>query len=140
MTEDLPHLRCYTCGKILADKFLKYNQLLEDGVSIEDALYEIGLTRYCCRSRMMAPIKVVSSANRQTDPNEPVTLMNQNVERLSVALDSEAPTDGALAALKDNITPTVEVKSNEIQLPSLSDLATIKKETRPTTSRIYRAN
>jgi len=61
MTEELPPVRCITCNKVLGHYWQRYQRLLDQGVSIQDALDQLGLNRYCCRMRMMNPAKIVSS-------------------------------------------------------------------------------
>ena len=75
MTEELPHIRCIECGKPIAQKWTRYQELLGQGVKIKDALTAVGLKRYCCRMRMMNPFKIPINANRQVDPR------NMNLER-----------------------------------------------------------
>lgn len=43
-------VRCFTCGKIIGDKWDKFKELIEKGVSKKDALDQLGLERYCCRT------------------------------------------------------------------------------------------
>ncbi len=42
-------IRCWTCGKPLADKYDDYKSSVEQGKPVADALDELGLDRYCCR-------------------------------------------------------------------------------------------
>ncbi len=49
-------VRCFTCGKVLGNKWQTYNELIESGKSINDALNHLGLTRYCCRTLMMGHV------------------------------------------------------------------------------------
>lgn len=65
MTEDLVHIRCLTCGKILANKWNTYQEMLSNGYQPGEAMTELGLTRYCCRARMMSPFKVIINVDRQ---------------------------------------------------------------------------
>ena len=59
MSSELPPVRCVTCNKILGNKWTTYQKMLEDGVTIEEALNKLGLTRPCCRLRLRNPFKVV---------------------------------------------------------------------------------
>ena len=71
-------IRCMTCGKILADKWLKYLELVKEktGVTKDDnlldiniknikkipegeALDELNLKRYCCRRHMLTHVDLV---------------------------------------------------------------------------------
>lgn len=59
MTDELVPIRCVTCGKVIGNKWEAYQQMLEEGVSIEQALNRLGLVRPCCRLRLRNPFKVV---------------------------------------------------------------------------------
>ena len=55
-------VRCHTCGKVLGDKQIPYENLLqtvnqETGsyYTPEEAMDALKLNRYCCRMRLMAP-------------------------------------------------------------------------------------
>jgi DNA-directed RNA polymerase I, II, and III subunit RPABC5 len=47
---------CFTCGKMIADKYDKYNELLGLDYSEEDALTAVGLERFCCRRMMLTHV------------------------------------------------------------------------------------
>ena len=80
MTDELPHIRCIECGKVIGHKWEPYQKLLSEGVSIKDAMEKLGINRYCCRYRMMNPIKVPkrsgSAALQKIDikPTETLTM------------------------------------------------------------------
>lgn len=46
-------VRCFSCGKVIANKYEKYLELLQSGKTIYEALNTLGLTRYCCRQILM---------------------------------------------------------------------------------------
>ena len=75
-------IRCMTCGKILADKWNKYNELVRDSVSKQTegpdetrlldisvetvvetpeakALNQLGIKRYCCRRHMLTNVDLI---------------------------------------------------------------------------------
>ena len=49
-------MRCFTCGKLVADKYEEYHQLLEAKYSEKDALDAVGLERFCCRRMMLTHV------------------------------------------------------------------------------------
>ncbi len=49
-------VRCFSCGNVIGSKWEDYQKLLEEGKSIKEALDEIGLERFCCRSAMMSHV------------------------------------------------------------------------------------
>ena len=72
-------IRCYTCGGILADKWLKYVELVEEGKKKDGrsdttipyltkttlktaegrAMDELGLTRECCRRHVLTHVELL---------------------------------------------------------------------------------
>ncbi|GAH64159.1 unnamed protein product [marine sediment metagenome] len=91
MTEDLCHIRCIECGKVIAHKWERYQELLSQGVPINNALDAIGLTRYCCRYRMMNPFKLPKRSVQPTDPRD--TGLERQVENLTIVGKNAAVMD-----------------------------------------------
>lgn len=122
MTEELPHIRCYECGKVLADKWVNYQNLLAQGVPIDVALTRLGFERYCCRMHMMNPIKVPTKSDRQIRPQE-----YQRTENLSIATGPE-PVIAPLEALRTETVPSaytiipVNPAHTEIELPPVPEV------------------
>lgn len=52
-------VRCYSCNKIIANKWKTYKKDIEAGISAKDALDKIGLTRYCCRRMLLGHVDLV---------------------------------------------------------------------------------
>lgn len=70
-------IRCFTCGKVMADKIDYYEseveKLKKEGVANKDPTFkhfdkihtnkildEIGLTRYCCRRNMISNVDLMN--------------------------------------------------------------------------------
>ena len=139
MSDELCFIRCITCNKILGNKWEKYQELLESGVSIEKALNELGLTRPCCRIRMRNPIKVVDrNVQSQADIDK---LFENNFETLSVSNDYNASTEGALSAMSSSSMTIIPEEETDIELPPLPDISklSIKSSTGNNLFRTYRA-
>jgi DNA-directed RNA polymerase I, II, and III subunit RPABC5 len=49
-------MRCFTCGRLLADKYEEYHELLRSKYSENDALTCVGLERFCCRRMMLTHV------------------------------------------------------------------------------------
>ena len=47
-------VRCFTCGKVIGNKYETYVQMLLEKEKPEAAMNKLGLKRYCCR-RMVLP-------------------------------------------------------------------------------------
>lgn len=52
-------IRCYTCHRVVANVYDKYQQLLSDGVEPDVALDELGLHMYCCRRMMISQVDII---------------------------------------------------------------------------------
>jgi DNA-directed RNA polymerase subunit N (RpoN/RPB10) len=52
-------IRCFTCGKVIADKWLRYKSYLESGMKNDIALDNVGLTRYCCRRMFLGHVETI---------------------------------------------------------------------------------
>lgn len=49
-------IRCFTCGKLLGDKYEEFERRVEKGESPERVLNDLGLKRYCCRSMLLTSV------------------------------------------------------------------------------------
>ncbi|ORY87939.1 DNA-directed RNA polymerase, subunit N/Rpb10 [Protomyces lactucae-debilis] len=52
-------VRCFSCGKVVGDKWDAYLKLLEDGREEGDALTTLGLKRYCCRRMVLTHVDLI---------------------------------------------------------------------------------
>jgi len=50
------HIRCFTCAKLIADKWETYQELIKNGDTNAEALDKIGLKRYCCRRMFLGHV------------------------------------------------------------------------------------
>lgn len=51
-------IRCFTCNKLIADKWETYQQLIKDGATELIALNNIGFKRYCCRRMFLGHVDI----------------------------------------------------------------------------------
>lgn len=62
-------VRCFTCGKVIAHKWLSYLKQLEEKkkAGVKDAeksiLDEMGFNRYCCRRMFLGHVDLVPVIN-----------------------------------------------------------------------------
>ncbi len=47
-------IRCFTCGKPIADKYDDYKASVQEGKAVADTLDGLGIERYCCRRMFLA--------------------------------------------------------------------------------------
>jgi len=65
-------VRCYTCGKVLGNKWQTY-VVLSQQESRKAALDKLGLTRFCCRAVMMTHRDMIDELldhDARGNPNE----------------------------------------------------------------------
>lgn len=52
-------VRCFTCGKLVGDKWEEWVKRLQDGEDPDKILDDLGLTRVCCRRMMVSHIDLI---------------------------------------------------------------------------------
>lgn len=52
-------VRCFTCGKVIGNKWDTYLDLLQADYSERDALDALDLQRYCCRRMLMTHVDLI---------------------------------------------------------------------------------
>lgn len=52
-------VRCFTCGKVVGDKYERYLALLREHSAEGAALDALGLSRYCCRRMLLTHVDLV---------------------------------------------------------------------------------
>jgi DNA-directed RNA polymerase I, II, and III subunit RPABC5 len=52
-------IRCFTCGKLVGDKYEKYLKLLQQEYTEGEALTKVGLKRYCCKRMMLSNVDLI---------------------------------------------------------------------------------
>lgn len=52
-------VRCFTCGKLTGHLWPRWLALLGAGRTEEEALNELGMTRYCCRRMLLTHVDMI---------------------------------------------------------------------------------
>ncbi len=52
-------VRCFTCGKLIGDKWETFSQRVRAGDRPQKVLDELGLRRYCCRRMMITHVEII---------------------------------------------------------------------------------
>jgi DNA-directed RNA polymerase subunit N len=53
-------VRCFSCGKVIADKWQEYDERVNKGKEPADkVLDDLGLKRYCCRRMLVGHINLI---------------------------------------------------------------------------------
>lgn len=66
-------VRCFSCGKVVGDKWEAYLRLLEGDMEEGAALTELGLRRYCCRRMVLTHVDLIEKIlqyNRKSCPGD----------------------------------------------------------------------
>ena len=56
---DVRPVRCFSCGKLLGDKYEQFEERVKKGEEPKHVLDELGLKRYCCRSTMLTSVDLM---------------------------------------------------------------------------------
>lgn len=52
-------IRCFTCGKVVADKWEEFSSRVKAGEEPKKILDELGISRYCCRRMFISHVDVI---------------------------------------------------------------------------------
>ena len=52
-------VRCFTCGKLVADKYSDYQTRIKTGEDPKKVLDDLGMERYCCRRMLLTTVETV---------------------------------------------------------------------------------
>ena len=52
-------VRCFTCGKLVADKYSDYQNRIKTGEDPKIVLDDLGMERYCCRRMLLTTVETV---------------------------------------------------------------------------------
>ena len=52
-------VRCFTCGKLIGDKWEEFARRAREGENKGKILDDLGLTRYCCRSMVLSHVDII---------------------------------------------------------------------------------
>ncbi|MHA1730145.1 MAG: DNA-directed RNA polymerase subunit N [Promethearchaeota archaeon] len=52
-------IRCFSCGKLIADKWEPFIKMMGEGKDVEDIYKELGITRFCCKRMLVSHVNLV---------------------------------------------------------------------------------
>ncbi len=62
-------IRCFTCGKLLGDKYEVFKDRVEEGEKPGEVLDDLGITRYCCRRMIVSHVDVLEEVIKYKKPS-----------------------------------------------------------------------
>ena len=54
-------VRCFTCGKVIADKYEQFKREVRQGEDPAVVLDRLGFNRYCCRRMLLSHIDIIDN-------------------------------------------------------------------------------
>ena len=57
-------IRCFSCGKPIAQLYEKYKALVSQGKTHKEALDQLELERYCCRAQFLGQTDTLELINK----------------------------------------------------------------------------
>jgi DNA-directed RNA polymerase subunit N len=57
-------IRCFSCGKLLGDKYEQFEERVKKGEAAEKVLDDLGLKKYCCRASLLTSIDVMGEIGK----------------------------------------------------------------------------
>ncbi|HVP15883.1 MAG TPA: DNA-directed RNA polymerase subunit N [candidate division Zixibacteria bacterium] len=57
-------VRCFTCGKLIGDKWEEFTQRVKAGENPGEVLDSLGVKRYCCRRMLLSHAEILDEVLR----------------------------------------------------------------------------
>ena len=67
-------VRCFSCGKVVGDKWEPFSQRVAAGEPPRDVLDDLGVERYCCRRMLLSHVELVDEILKFHEEKETVEL------------------------------------------------------------------
>ncbi|MBS7655343.1 DNA-directed RNA polymerase subunit N [Candidatus Bathyarchaeota archaeon] len=52
-------IRCFTCGKLIGDKWEEFSKRVKEGENPGKVLDELGIVKYCCRRMLISHVEAI---------------------------------------------------------------------------------
>ena len=52
-------IRCFTCGKLIGDKWEPFDRMRKEGKNINEIYKELGITRFCCKRILVSHVNLL---------------------------------------------------------------------------------
>jgi DNA-directed RNA polymerase subunit N len=71
-------VRCFSCGKVIGDKWEEFNDRVEAGENPSDILDDLDITRYCCRRMLLSHVEIIDDVLKFYEERESPDLRGGN--------------------------------------------------------------
>jgi len=65
-------VRCFSCGKVVGDKWEPYARRVASGEHPKDVLDDLGVDRYCCRRMLLSHVELIDDILKFHEAKETV--------------------------------------------------------------------
>ncbi len=67
-------VRCFSCGKVVGDKWEPFSQRVAAGEPPRDVLDDLGVERYCCRRMLLSHVELIDEVLQFYEEKESVEI------------------------------------------------------------------
>lgn len=67
-------VRCFSCGKVIGDKWEDFKKRVEEGEEPNEVLEDLDITRYCCRRMLLSHVEIIDEVLKFHEVREKVDL------------------------------------------------------------------
>lgn len=71
-------VRCFSCGKVIGDKWEDFNKRIESGEIPSEILDDLKVDRYCCRRMLLSHVEIIDDVLRFHEEKESPDLKGGN--------------------------------------------------------------
>lgn len=70
-------VRCFSCGKVVGDKWEPFSQRVAAGESPRNVLDDLGVERYCCRRMLLSHVELIDEILKFHEEKETVEIRGE---------------------------------------------------------------
>ena len=62
-------IRCFTCNKVIGDKWEKYQENIKNGIEEKLIFKKLGIKRYCCKNILLSHVDIIDKTLKYEQNN-----------------------------------------------------------------------
>jgi len=70
-------VRCFSCGKLVGDKWESFSKRVAAGEHPKEALDDVGVERYCCRRMLLSHVNLIDDILEFQEKKEVVDIRGE---------------------------------------------------------------